>query len=343
MLALQSLEELYASYNFVKDISDTEYVEKLRTLDLEANEIADLRQLSYISPNLQSITLAGNKVSDNPKYVATLLEFGKGLETVDEVPVASIRSSEKNGAEYSISSPKRKATARQEDSELIARLKRLGLAEDLIRESIVAADSLLGSEPPEDEILRQSIKAQGVKGENKGKLKAMATSEGREGGGNRPIMVRPATASSAAELGRRKKAGHLDEVEEGEDEPRVEGYSELVTTTEEVFAGNPLKAAKIKKQKCSENLQRMDIYSLIDQFKDASANLKSQISRKLGPTVTAATAAATITGREEQPVPVIQAKDVVLAHGNVRVLPATKGPIRVRGMISIKKIKHIKM
>ncbi len=329
MLTLQSLEELYASYNFVSDISDTPYVEKLHTLDLEGNEVSELRQLSYIAPTLKSITLAGNRVASDPQYLVTLLEYGKGLETVDDVPVASI-SKDSCGVGYTTSSPVPKSKERLptglslvQDSELMERFKKLGLSEEMIRESITAADSMLGSEPAEDEILRQSIKSQGFKGEKKGKLRAAAKELAKEKSFD--PTARPATASAAEEFGR-KKHGLEEVVEEpDEGEPGAGGYSEL---TDKVFAGNPLQAAKHKKLKGSSNFQKMDIYSLIDQFKDASTNLKEQVSKKLGQTAK---------------IPAVE--NVVLLPGAsaASVMPVIKGPIRARGTFNIKKIRHLKL
>ena len=336
LLAFQGLEELYASYNFVSDISDIEYVEKLHTLDLEANDITDLRQLSNVSSKLKVITLAGNKVADDPKYLLTLLEHGTGLEIVDDVTATCIKEKLQLQQDYNITSPmkvqKMKCVDMDEDKKITERFKKLGLSEEMIRESIDAANSMIDKEPAEDEILRQSIKVQGFKGDKKGKLKMLP----KEKKCANVMPTRPATAS-VGDLKRvrmKKKeeeneSSGLDEVEEleceEEEEPRIEGFSELVTTTDKVFVGNPLKAAKHKKQKHMENTQKMDIYSLMDQFKDASTNLKTQVSKKLA---------------QREAVPESTA-DKAIQHAE-NALPNVRGPIKARGIISIRRIKYLK-
>eukprot|EP00826_Nyctotherus_ovalis_P005761 TRINITY_DN1130_c0_g4_i2.p2 TRINITY_DN1130_c0_g4~~TRINITY_DN1130_c0_g4_i2.p2 ORF type:complete len:189 (+),score=29.57 TRINITY_DN1130_c0_g4_i2:197-763(+) len=52
-----------------------------------------------------------------------------------------------------------------------------------------------------------------------------------------------------------------------EDKNQVEMYSELVSNTDTVFAGNPLKAAKQKRLHANDKLKIMNIYELMEQFK----------------------------------------------------------------------------
>jgi len=149
-----SLEELYASYNFVSDISDIEYLENLHTLDLEANNIAEIMQLTYLSPNLKHITLIENKVAENKEYTQTLLKYGKHLESIDNV---SIKKDEPN-LSITPSSTKNISTlnTKESDNKLLERFRSLGVKEDVIKKSIKKANSYLQNDPLQDEILKLS-------------------------------------------------------------------------------------------------------------------------------------------------------------------------------------------
>jgi len=48
LLALDNLQELYASYNEIKDIFDIQYLQNLEVLDLEANKICEFKQINYL-------------------------------------------------------------------------------------------------------------------------------------------------------------------------------------------------------------------------------------------------------------------------------------------------------
>ena len=335
LLAFQSLEELYASYNFVSDITDIEYVEKLHTLDLEANSIMDIRQLTYVSSRLKNVVFSGNKVAEHEDYLKTLLSHGTSLETIDDVDVKSL--SKDAGLGIAISTPAKVLKSKvldETDDKLIERLKAFGLSEDLVRESIKLADDFLGNEPSEEEILRQSIKA----GNKNGGLKISTVEEPKSGVEQH---LRPATASLAggrygASKGK-KEIEELCEATEVDDQKVFEGYSDLVSNTETVFAGNPLKAAKHKKMIGVNKPKVTDIYELIDQFKDASVSLKKEVNKKMrekfGPEVAHVNVAAAVT------VP-MQAKPVVATAE--RVMPDLKGPIKPRGILNVRKIRYIK-
>jgi hypothetical protein len=248
LLPLQNLEELYASYNYVKDISDVEYIPRLRILDLEANQIEELRQLTYLPPNLKSITLTGNEVTNNPEYMQTLLKYGAGLETIDDVAVGNINAD--------INSP-RTASKKvlEDDKKIVEELKKYGVSEDMVRESILLADELLKAEPTQEEILRQSIRI----GNTKHALKDSVLGDKTEGESG----VRLKTACVTSRRNVRTAHGKLEEGGKN----RVETYSELVSNTDTVFAGNPIKAAKQKRLQANDKLKIMNIYELIEQFK----------------------------------------------------------------------------
>ncbi len=275
----------------------------------------DVQQLSHITRNLKALTLAGNPVSHDPNYFALLLSHGPALLTIDDVTVGAIKATLKEGIGNVLASPvpagkKKGARLGENDGAVIERYKQLGIGEELVRESIRAAQELLGNEPTQDEILRQSIKVQGLPGEKKGKLSLQAESD------SSPSQSRPATAAPDGWRGSRQRLGEVPEVrEEAEaeelEEPRVEGFSELVTTTDQVFVGNPLKVARHKQERMHPLKLKMDIFSLINQFKQAP----SALDLALDP-------AMDFCDEEER--------------------PDRRGPLKAANMITIKKIKRIK-
>lgn len=367
LLAFQNLEELYASYNYVSDISDIEYIEKLQTLDLEANNITDIRQVSHISGKLKFLTLAGNKISEHEDYLKAILEYGKSLEFIDDVDVKSIQK-DFEGGKGIISSPIKISKKPEEiigsDDKLIERFKAFGLSEIAVRESIKLADDFLGNEPTQDEIIRQSIKCSNKSSGLKGSVnEPKITNESAS-------LVRPATASMAEGMYKKGRIGssmlssELAEVLEEEEREntnvnQIEGYSELVSNTEMVFAGNPLKAAKQKKRITTEKGKAMDIYDLIDQFKGASSNLMNEINKKMrentaktdnksdsesgacsGPEVVGGSVIVPGTG----PVPVLAKplEDRPAQSVVTKGMPELKRPERHKGMTIIKRIKYFK-
>jgi hypothetical protein len=73
----RNIEELYLAFNHISDVSDLMGMEWLRVLDLEANDIADLSNLRYLTwcPGLKALTLAGNPgAADGGAYVRTVAE-----------------------------------------------------------------------------------------------------------------------------------------------------------------------------------------------------------------------------------------------------------------------------
>ncbi|XP_036895125.1 leucine-rich repeat-containing protein 56 isoform X2 [Sturnira hondurensis] len=64
-----ALQELYASYNDVSDLSPLCLLEQLEVLDLEGNGVEDLQQVRYLQlcPRLATLTLEGNLVCLRPR------------------------------------------------------------------------------------------------------------------------------------------------------------------------------------------------------------------------------------------------------------------------------------
>eukprot|EP00826_Nyctotherus_ovalis_P053870 TRINITY_DN7030_c0_g4_i1.p1 TRINITY_DN7030_c0_g4~~TRINITY_DN7030_c0_g4_i1.p1 ORF type:complete len:461 (+),score=121.00 TRINITY_DN7030_c0_g4_i1:328-1710(+) len=273
LLPMQNLEELYASYNYVKDISEIECIGKLRVLDLEANCVEDVGQLSYVTGSLKSITLAENKVAESPEYLKSLVKYGTGLETIDDVDVASIKKTlESEGDAADIRSPARVNKKRVEnagDENFIEEFKKYGVTEDIVRESIRLADDFLKTEPSQEEILRQSIKVANTKHALKDPIPESKTTMGPG--------ARLMTASTARNPHSRRPLDY----EAVSNKNQVETYSELVSNTDTVFAGNPLKAAKQKRLQAGDKLKTMGIYELIEHFKGEIKAAEDQPSDKM--------------------------------------------------------------
>ncbi|XP_045039364.2 leucine-rich repeat-containing protein 56 isoform X2 [Desmodus rotundus] len=93
-----SLQELYASYNDVSDLSPLCLLEQLEVLDLEGNGVEDLGQVRYLQlcPRLATLTLEGNLVCLRPRpsdkvprgynYRAEVRKLIPQLQVLDERP-----------------------------------------------------------------------------------------------------------------------------------------------------------------------------------------------------------------------------------------------------------------
>ena len=82
-----SLEEFYAPYNYVQDLSNIEFLENLQILDMEANYIADIDQLSYIPENVTEVNFNNNKITEDLNYMKILLKYAPQLKIVDNMGV----------------------------------------------------------------------------------------------------------------------------------------------------------------------------------------------------------------------------------------------------------------
>jgi len=265
------LEELYASYNFISDISDIEFLENLRVLDLEANNVTDIMQLTYIPGHLRTITLTDNKVTEHPDYIQTLLKYGSFLKNVDNVEVKKDLTGIYSMTTLSTPASKhRKSNNELCNDKIIERFKALGLDDQIIMESIKKADTCLENEPLEEEILRQSIKCSNKReyiSNTEPQLKYI------------PGIKKIPTAGQKRRIDRLQRIAPLEQHSEIDDS--VDGYSELVSNTETTFAGNPVKVARRKRTISKEKTGASNIYELIDTFKDNSESFKEKINSKL--------------------------------------------------------------
>lgn len=72
--AFDSLQELYCAHNFIDDLFDVGFLENLRILDLEGNNVKGIDNLYSLRPlhKLFSLALNDNPVSTEISYVKVL-------------------------------------------------------------------------------------------------------------------------------------------------------------------------------------------------------------------------------------------------------------------------------
>mmetsp|Transcript_14354 Transcript_14354/g.17391 ORF Transcript_14354/g.17391 Transcript_14354/m.17391 type:complete len:754 (+) Transcript_14354:425-2686(+) len=87
--ALDALQELYASYNDISDLSPLASCEHLTVLDMEGNRIENFDSIAYIGMcrKLNTVTLANNPVTSQASYRRHLLSHVPSLEYLDDEPV----------------------------------------------------------------------------------------------------------------------------------------------------------------------------------------------------------------------------------------------------------------
>lgn len=314
------LEELYASFNFVSDISDVEFLGSLRVLDLEANNVADLMQLTYVPPSLRAVTLVDNPVAQHPDYLRTLARHGAFLRSVDNEEVKKDLA-----GTYSVTTLSTPAKSHVKidlglvDGEVFERFKSLGLNEEIILDSIKKADNYLKDEPQEEEILRQSIKRY-----NKREYSTTHTEPQLK---YVPNLRRVPTAGQRRRVDRLQRVPALEAHSVMHD--KVDGYSELVSNTETTFAGNAVKVARRKRTMSREKMGASSIYELIDTFKDTAEGAKSGSKLK---SYQGAAPARNLSHNQKKTSGVAQRQ----------MVPELRKPVKSRRGLSIVRMRNIK-
>ncbi|XP_018327390.1 protein phosphatase 1 regulatory subunit SDS22 [Agrilus planipennis] len=90
LFGLQTLREIHAGHNFIKDISPCSFLPEIELIDMRYNRIENISTLSFLTlcTNLKHIILEGNReiVSHNrAEYRSTVRNLLRTLETLDEV------------------------------------------------------------------------------------------------------------------------------------------------------------------------------------------------------------------------------------------------------------------
>jgi len=91
--AFEQLEELYISFNEIDDLFDISFLEHLRVLDCEGNNVQAPEQLMYLRrcTNLKEVNFKHNPVSSGPNagdYFEKVLESAPNLEILDDEAVS---------------------------------------------------------------------------------------------------------------------------------------------------------------------------------------------------------------------------------------------------------------
>lgn len=82
----QSLEELYLAFNHITDVCDLMGMDKLTIIDLEDNEIPDVRSVEVLTlcSGLKALTLSGNPAADAPDYRESVAKLLPQVVYLDE-------------------------------------------------------------------------------------------------------------------------------------------------------------------------------------------------------------------------------------------------------------------
>jgi len=100
---LPRLQELYVSFNEIRDVSALAEMDDLEVVDLESNQVSDLEAVDYLSmcPALRSLSLSGNPLAFDQKdglrhAVATRIPL---LEYLDDAPVTEADRGGRNASQ----------------------------------------------------------------------------------------------------------------------------------------------------------------------------------------------------------------------------------------------------
>lgn len=82
----QSLEELYLAFNSITDVCDLMGMDKLTIIDLEDNQISDIKNVEILNlcSGLKALTLSGNPAADIPNYREEVAKILPQLAYLDE-------------------------------------------------------------------------------------------------------------------------------------------------------------------------------------------------------------------------------------------------------------------
>lgn len=94
--AAESIQELYASYNEIHDLSAAADLARLEVLDLEGNNVSDLEQIAFLGlcPHLTSLNLSLNPIAKKEGYREKVREALPALAFLDDEPLYPRRSSD---------------------------------------------------------------------------------------------------------------------------------------------------------------------------------------------------------------------------------------------------------
>jgi len=252
--AFAALEEFYASFNLIDDVYDLGYLENLAIIDLEGNNVTSYETVENLSncEKLNSLALHGNPIEKDPVYrkkISSMIPKLKYLDEVsvdDECPDSPKRHTKLNDiAKQSLIEIKNSIR----DSQVLDKFKSIGLLTDKdIDNHLEDALKSLSEEPNEDEVLLKALRDSEGKDYTKHFTNDNTNTSTLESSN---YSIRPRTAGESL-FNSSSGFSSLDEPNNGPKRKSSKptehsGYSDLVSNTDQVFVGNPLKALKHKR------------------------------------------------------------------------------------------------
>ncbi len=270
------LKELYAPYNHITDLSHIIMHDNLQVLDLEGNEIENVETLENLLSidNLNNLNLSSNPICKITNYEIRVFETLPQLEYLNDQTKDEIQ--EQKTSKYNAEAPEDIEENNDESiKQLYEKFRKLKLFEvDEFEENsrqVIAKN--ISKEPTEEELIMMSVKKTSKKvkaceqdPDDFGKF-TMQTS-------SKKSLMRP--QSSKARIGA-KPTSIFSDVDRLKNFG-VEG-SDLNQQTDQIFAGNPLKALRHRrKHQFTSGVETIggedfskpkDIMKLIEEFEVA--------------------------------------------------------------------------
>jgi len=284
------LKELYAPYNNINDLSDIIFHSSLEILDLEGNDIQDLKTVGNLRTldKLHSLALGSNPVcniKDYEKQVCEILPQIQYLndETRDEIQAKLSFAS--NNCDPEDINPLDDARVKL----MCSKFKKFDLfaVEEFEENSRQIILNNINKEPTEEDIITMSVKKKSKK------ANAVTDDLGEFGrfsikASTKKSLQRPQT--SKARIGSKTASIFSDN---GKLRNFAQEASDIINQTDQAFAGNPLKALRHRRKNQftsgfenvkGENFSKpKDIIKLIEEFQveasdDEDSNKRSEES-----------------------------------------------------------------
>jgi len=273
------LKELYAPYNSIKDLSNIILHDNLQVLDLEGNELENLDTLENLLSvdNLNNLNLSSNPLCKIENYENRVFEMLPQLEYLNDQTKEEIQEPKLSPKNYDLESKDDLDDCNDAGiKELYDKFRKLKLfaVDEFEENSRQVIMKNIAKEPTEEELIMMSVKKTSKKvkaceqdPEDFGKF-TMQTS-------SKKSLMRP--QSSKARIGGAKPTSIFSDVD------RIRNFggegSDLNQQTDQIFAGNPLKALRHRrKHQFTSGVETIqgedfskpkDIMKLIEEFEVA--------------------------------------------------------------------------
>ncbi len=267
------LSELYAPYNNINDLSDIIFHSSLEILDLEGNDIQDLKAVANLKTldKLNSLALGSNPVCSLGDYEKQVCDLLPQIQYLNDEPRDQIQArlpSRSNNIAPEDINPLDDARVKL----MCSKFKKFDLfaVEEFEENSRQIILSNINKEPTEEEILTMSVKKRSKK------LNTSTDDLGEFGrfsikASNKKGLQRPQT--SKARIGSKATSifSNTDKLQNF-----AQKASDIINQTDQAFAGNPLKALRHRRKnqftsgfenvKGEQISKPKDIIKLIEEF-----------------------------------------------------------------------------